>query len=119
MRKILCYFLVLTMLIPLTACRENTAEDENILRNLYTQMTDEPLVDTSDSCPSNVVLVDGKYYTVLNETNYEAFIVEKTADAYEEKTCFIVTDENGDDPTYTAKCQRTDIDRARTVRDSV
>ena len=34
MRKFLCFFLALTMLIPLTACRKNTESDENILRNL-------------------------------------------------------------------------------------
>ena len=95
MRKILCFFLALTMLIPLTACRKNTESDENILRNLYTQMTDEPLVDTPDSKSSNVVFADGKYYAAINETNYEAVFVAKTTDTYEEKTYFIVTDENG------------------------
>ena len=37
MRKILCFFLTLATLIQLTACRKNTAADENILQNLYTQ----------------------------------------------------------------------------------
>lgn len=96
MRKILCFFLALTMLIPLTACRKNTELDENVLRHLYTQMTATPLVDRMDGSPSNVVLADGKYYTAVHESNYEAFIVEKTADAYEERFYFIVTDENGD-----------------------
>ena len=96
MQKILCFFLALTMLIPLTACRKNTELDENVLRHLYTQMTATPLVDRMDGSPSNVVLADGKYYTAVHESNYEAFIVEKTADAYEERFYFIVTDENGD-----------------------
>lgn len=95
MRKILCFFLALTMLIPLTACRKNTAADENILQNLYTQVTDEPLVKSMDAIPSNVVFADGKYYVFSREDNREAYLYDKTADAYEEKSYFIVMDENG------------------------
>lgn len=95
MRKILCFFLALTMLIPLTACRKNTAADENILQNLYTQVTDEPLVESMDAIPSNVVFADGKYYVFSREDNREAYFYDKTADAYEEKSYYIVMDENG------------------------
>ena len=98
MRKILCFFLALTMLIPLTACRKNTESDENILRNLYTQMTDEPLVESMDAVPSNVAFADGKYYVFSRENNREAYFYDKTADAYEEKSYYIVMDENGGAP---------------------
>lgn len=92
------FFLALTMLIPLTACRKNTESDENILRNLYTQMTDEPLVESMDAVPSNVAFADGKYYVFSRENNREAYFYDKTADAYEEKSYYIVMDENGGAP---------------------
>ena len=113
MRKILCFFLALTMLIPLTACRKNTAADENILQNLYTQVTDEPLVKSMDAIPSNVVFADGKYYVFSREDNREAYLYDKTADAYEEEeevsevtassniTEFPVSSENNSIPAVT------------------
>lgn len=59
------------------------------------QMTDVPLVDRIAGNISNVVSVDGKYYAVIHETNYEAFIVSKTTETYEEKTYYIVADDTG------------------------